>query len=101
MKALIFGATGMVGQGVLREALMAPDVTLVQTVGRMATGTRHPKLRELVHADLLDYRSVEDRLRGFDACSSASGRRRQAWTRHGTRGSTTTSRSPPRGCSHA
>jgi len=68
MKMLIFGATGMVGQGVLREALLATDVTLVQTVGRAATGTRHPKLRELVHADLLDYSAVEDRLQGFDAC---------------------------------
>jgi len=68
MKVLIFGATGMVGQGVLRECLRADDVELVQTVGRTATGVRVPKLRELVHADLLDYGGVEDALRGFDAC---------------------------------
>jgi dihydrodipicolinate reductase len=38
MKILIFGATGMVGQGVLRECLLAPDVELVETVGRSRTG---------------------------------------------------------------
>ena len=38
MKILIFGATGMVGQGAMRECLLADDVTLVQTVGRTATG---------------------------------------------------------------
>lgn len=76
MKVLIFGATGMVGQGVLRAALLANDVELVQVVGRSATGVQHPKLREVVHADpgsspgqaLYDYRAIEDRLRGFDAC---------------------------------
>lgn len=68
MKVLIFGATGMVGQGVLREALAAPDVTLVQTVGRTATGVGHYKLRELVPADLYDLSAEADRLGGFDAC---------------------------------
>jgi uncharacterized protein YbjT (DUF2867 family) len=68
MKVLIFGATGMVGQGVLRECLLAPDVTAVQTVGRTATGVKNPKLREIVHAGLLHYAAIEDDLRGFDAC---------------------------------
>jgi len=68
MKVLIFGATGMVGQGVLRECLLDPDVSFVQTVGRTATGVKHPKLREMVHADSMHYAEIEDRLRGFDAC---------------------------------
>ena len=68
MKVLLFGATGMVGQGVLRECLLAQDVTRVQTVGRTACGQQHPKLRELVHADLFDYRAVESSLHPFDAC---------------------------------
>lgn len=68
MKVLLFGATGMVGQGVLRECLEAPDVALVQTVGRTATGQRHAKLREIAHANLLDYRAIEDAIQGFDAC---------------------------------
>jgi uncharacterized protein YbjT (DUF2867 family) len=68
MKVLIFGATGMIGQGVLRECLLAADVELVATVGRTATGTQNPKLREIVHADLQNYDAIEDDLAGFDAC---------------------------------
>lgn len=68
MKVLLFGATGMVGQGVLRECLQAPDVELVQTVGRTPTGQQHPKLRELVHAEMWHYEKVEAQLADFDAC---------------------------------
>lgn len=68
MKILIFGATGMVGQGVLRECLRAGDVTQVLVVGRNPTGVQHPKLRELLTSDLYDYRDQESQLQGFDAC---------------------------------
>jgi uncharacterized protein YbjT (DUF2867 family) len=68
MRVLLFGATGMVGQGVLRECLLDPNVEQVQTVGRTATGTQHPKLRELVHPDLFHYSKIEADLGGFDAC---------------------------------
>jgi uncharacterized protein YbjT (DUF2867 family) len=68
MNVLIFGATGMVGQGVLRECLLDPEVQAVKTMGRSATGVQHPKLREIVHADLFQYREIEPDLRGFDAC---------------------------------
>ena len=68
MNVLIFGATGMVGLGVLRECLRAPDVEIVRTIGRSATGQRHAKLRELVHAGLFEYSSVEPQLAPFDAC---------------------------------
>ncbi len=50
MRVIVFGATGMVGQGVLRECLIDPDVTDMLTVGRTATGQQHPKLREIVQA---------------------------------------------------
>lgn len=68
MKVLIFGATGMVGQGVLRECLLAPDVQSVVAVGRSATGQQHAKLRDLVHKDMYDYGAIEPQLQGFDAC---------------------------------
>lgn len=68
MKVIVFGATGMVGQGVLRECLRDPDVTQVLTVGRSATGQQDPKLRELVHKDFLDFSAVENDITGFDAC---------------------------------
>src|ERR1700722_5612147 len=68
MNVLIFGATGMFVQGVLRECLLNPDVQLVQTVGRSATGQQHPKLREVALQDLTSYTSVDAQLSGFDAC---------------------------------
>ena len=58
----------MVGQGVLRECLLAPDVELVQTVGRTPVGQQHPKLRELVHADMFHYHGIEQELSDYDAC---------------------------------
>lgn len=67
-RILLFGATGMVGQGVLRECLAAPDVERVTTVGRAATGVTHPKLTEVVRADLFDLAPVEAELTGFGAC---------------------------------
>jgi uncharacterized protein YbjT (DUF2867 family) len=57
----------MVGQGVLRECLLDPDVESVVTVGRRANGQIHPKLRELVHKDLLDLAPLESELTGLDA----------------------------------
>ena len=68
MNVIVFGATGMIGQGVLRECLLAPDVNRVLTIGRSATGVHNAKLQDLVHADLWNYAAVEDQLRGFDAC---------------------------------
>jgi uncharacterized protein YbjT (DUF2867 family) len=68
MNVLLFGATGMVGQGVLRECLLDPGVQLVQTVGRTATGLQHPKLREIERQDLWHYEAIEPNLAGFDAC---------------------------------
>ncbi len=68
MKVLVFGATGMVGQAVLGECLLDPDINLVQTIGRSATGLKHPKLREIVRPDLFDYTEIETDLRGFDDC---------------------------------
>jgi uncharacterized protein YbjT (DUF2867 family) len=68
MKVLIFGATGMVGQGVLLESLRDTEVEFVVTLGRTATGVRDPKLREIVYRDLLNYGGMEESLAGFDAC---------------------------------
>jgi uncharacterized protein YbjT (DUF2867 family) len=64
----MFGATGMIGQGVLRECLRAMDVERVQTVGRTANGAHDPKLHELIHRDLWNYGAIEPELQHFDAC---------------------------------
>ena len=68
MNILLFGASGMVGQGVLRECLLDPSVQVVKTLGRTATGVQHPKLREIVHTNLWDFSSIKPELSGFDAC---------------------------------
>ena len=68
MRILIFGATGMVGLGVLRECLAAADVEQVTTIGRSTVEQAHPKLTQIVHRELTDYRAIEPQLSGFDAC---------------------------------
>jgi uncharacterized protein YbjT (DUF2867 family) len=68
MNVLLFGATGMVGQGVLRECLKDQDVSLVAAVGRSTSGQRHQKLRDVVSPDLMDLSGLESQLTGFDAC---------------------------------
>jgi uncharacterized protein YbjT (DUF2867 family) len=68
MNVILFGATGMVGQGVLRECLLDPEVQHVLSVVRTPSGQQHPKLRELVHTDFFNYSDIESELKGYDAC---------------------------------
>ena len=68
MKLLLYGATGMVGQGVLRQALLDPQVSAVVAVTRAPTGTTHPKLREIVRADVGDLAGLDAELASCDAC---------------------------------
>lgn len=74
MRVLLFGATGMVGQAVLRECLRAADVDELVAIGRTPSGQQHARLTELSHADLWHYEAVADRLVGFDACFFCIGR---------------------------
>ena len=68
MRVILYGATGMVGQGVLRECLLASDVEQVLLIGRSSAGQRHPKIRELVLSDLSNYADHEGELAEYDAC---------------------------------
>ncbi len=68
MKVILFGASGMVGQGVLRECLVDPGVTSVLSVGRGPSGQQHAKLREIVHGNFTDFSTIETELSGYDAC---------------------------------
>jgi uncharacterized protein YbjT (DUF2867 family) len=68
LKVILLGATGMVGQGVLRECLLDPEVESVLVIGRSAIGQQHEKLHEIVLSDLFDLSAAEDRLSGYDAC---------------------------------
>ncbi len=68
MKVILFGGSGMVGQGVLRECLIDPGVETVLSIGRSPLGVQHPKLHEIIHGDFTDYSAIRPQLAGYDAC---------------------------------
>jgi uncharacterized protein YbjT (DUF2867 family) len=68
MRVILFGATGMVGQGVLRECLRDDAIEDVLAIGRSSTGETHPKLRELIRKDLFDFNTQGADLEAYDAC---------------------------------
>jgi uncharacterized protein YbjT (DUF2867 family) len=67
MNVIIFGATGMIGAGVLTECLKDPRISTVLVVGRSPCGVAHPKLTEVLHQDFQNFGAIADRLTG-DAC---------------------------------
>jgi uncharacterized protein YbjT (DUF2867 family) len=84
MRVLLFGASGMIGSGVLRECLLAPEVSEVIAVVRRPLGRREPKLREIVHADFADFSRLD--FAGVDACFyclgvSSTGMTEEAYTK--------------------
>ena len=68
ISVIITGATGMVGEGVLLECLADARVGRVLVINRKASGMRHPKLVEVIHADFLDLSAIQPQLVGYDAC---------------------------------
>lgn len=68
MNVLLFGATGMVGDGVLHECLRDPRVDSVLAITRSPLDTTHAKLRELRRKDFLDYRDIAAEFENIDAC---------------------------------
>jgi len=68
IRAIVTGATGMVGEGVLHECLFHPDVESILIITREASGVNHPKVQEIIHSDFFDLTLIENRLIGFNAC---------------------------------
>ena len=68
IKAILFGATGMVGGGVLFKALDHKDIESVLVIGRRPSKMTHDKLKELIHQDFFDYSPIEEKLKGYNAC---------------------------------
>ena len=86
MKIILLGATGMVGQGVLRECLLSNEVESILTIGRTSTGQANAKIQEIVQNDLTNLSAIESKLTGFDACFfclgvSSAGMNEQDYTR--------------------
>ena len=67
IRAIVTGATGMVGEGVLHECLLHPDVGSVLSVSRRPCGTHHAKLKEILLQDFSDFGGLERELTGYDA----------------------------------
>jgi hypothetical protein len=68
IKAIITGVTGMVGEGVLQECLLHPDVEKVLVISRKSCGVAHPKLTEILHTNFYDLYPISDQLNGYNAC---------------------------------
>jgi uncharacterized protein YbjT (DUF2867 family) len=68
MNVLLFGATGMIGQGVLRECLRDERVKNVIVVGRAPLGLAHARLREIIHRDFTDFSALAGEFKAVDAC---------------------------------
>jgi uncharacterized protein YbjT (DUF2867 family) len=68
IRVIITGSTGMVGEGVLHECLLHPDVEKILVINRKPCGVEHPKLSEILHSDFFDLSAVENQLSGYNAC---------------------------------
>ncbi|MDB5283735.1 MAG: NAD-dependent epimerase/dehydratase family protein [Bacteroidota bacterium] len=73
IKAIITGTTGMVGEGVMHECLLSPEVEQVLVINRKPGGVTHPKLKEIIHANFHDLSAIEDQLKGYNACFFCAG----------------------------
>ena len=68
MKIIVFGATGMIGQAVVKEAIASSQVSSITLVGRSTAHIHDKKVSELIVKDLFDLSAIEDNLKGYDAC---------------------------------
>lgn len=68
MRVIVTGVTGMVGEGVLHECLIDPEVTDVLVINRRPCEVSHPKLKEIIHLNFQDLRPIESHLKNYDAC---------------------------------
>jgi uncharacterized protein YbjT (DUF2867 family) len=68
IRAIVTGATGMVGEGLMHQCLQHPDVEAVMVINRKPSGVSHPKLKEIVHTDFFDFSAIENELSGYNAC---------------------------------
>ena len=68
VRAIVTGSTGMVGEGVLHECLLSPDVEAVLVINRSPCGVVHPKLKEVILKDFFNFSAIENELAGYNAC---------------------------------
>lgn len=68
LKVIITGVTGMVGEGVMHQALARDEVSEVLVITRKPSGFKHPKLKEIIHADFFNLSAIEEQLTRYNAC---------------------------------
>jgi uncharacterized protein YbjT (DUF2867 family) len=68
IRAIVTGATGMVGEGVLHECLQSPEIEEILIINRKPSGYTHPKLKEIIHQDFFDISPIKAQLKGYNAC---------------------------------
>ena len=68
MKVILLGSTGMIGQGVLIEALKDTRIESILLINRQTAGVNHPKLTEIIHRDFYDIKPIKVQLSGYDTC---------------------------------
>jgi len=68
LNVILTGATGMVGEGVLHECILHPDVERILIINRKASGMLHPKLKEIIHQDFFDLPFIQQELAGYNTC---------------------------------
>jgi len=68
LKVILTGATGMVGEGVLQECLLNPDVEKILVINRKPCGVSNPKLEEIIHENFYDISPITEQLKGYNAC---------------------------------
>jgi uncharacterized protein YbjT (DUF2867 family) len=72
-KVIITGSTGMVGKGVLLECLDSDKIKEVLVVNRSPIDLKHPKLKEILLKDFTQFESIQEQLKGYDACFHCMG----------------------------
>jgi hypothetical protein len=73
LRVIVTGSTGMVGEGVLHECLLHPDIESVLVINRKMCEVKHEKLKEIIHKDFSNLSSIEDQLGGYNACYFCTG----------------------------
>jgi uncharacterized protein YbjT (DUF2867 family) len=86
IKAIVTGATGMVGEGVLHECLNHPDIESVLVINRKLCEVKHAKLKEIIHKDFFDLSAIQNELAGHNTCYfcmgvSSIGKKKAEYTR--------------------
>lgn len=73
MKIIITGSTGMVGKAVLLECIDDTRVTEVLLINRSPLSISHPKVKEVIHKDFMDFMAIQEQLDGYDLCCHCMG----------------------------